>query len=141
MAKRKTSRRERVTSVNATTQRPKLYASNAVVRRAAVLPRVTPPITFSPILALEDRREWHPERQHKPVRAIRRSATAIVARDRLHSPNSQTKAILAFKEPEKLALCVRREVRKRVMHAINKAGRSGQKRRTTNPQSKISCRR
>lgn len=133
------TRRERVAPVNATP-----------VRRATRSLRVTHPIlTFrpspvptSPILQLEDRREWHPEREYKPVRAIRRAATQIVATkpSRLHSPVG-SREILAFADPTKVSICARREIRKRVLHALGKSGRNGQRSRRLNAQSQISCKR
>lgn len=52
--------------------------------------------------------------------------------------HSQTKAIVAFAEPGKVLHCIKRKVRREVLHALNKAGR-GNRRPTYRPESKIHC--
>lgn len=89
----------------------------------------------------EDRREWHPEGVNRPALGAPRAATRPVAKQRpAFSVPSQTKGIIAFAEPNRVAVCVRRKVRKQVMHALNKAGGKGHRRPRRNAQSSISCR-
>lgn len=104
----------------------------------------------------EDRREWHPEGFARPARLFsrprhrlslvdqpRRSRTPL-NRDpfsHLRSFNSQTKARIAFREPDRVLVCVRRNIRKEVLHAFRKTGRVGQRRPRRSFYSSISCRR
>lgn len=46
---------------------------------------------------------------------------------------------LSFNVPKRLEMCLRRKIRKEVLHAKNKAGKKGQKRPIRNFWSKISC--
>lgn len=92
------------------------------------------------ILALEDRRQWHPERQNRPFAAAPIQARRPVAKQRpAFSQPSQTKAIIAFADPSRVAVCVRRGVRREVLHALKVAGGTGQRRPRFNASSKISC--
>jgi len=97
---------------------------------------------------VEDRRTFHPLRSLRPVRSLLGTPPRVVLRDkRSKGPkargvfSSQTKAILAFEEPKAVLVCVRRQRRKEVLHALKKAGRGGGKRkRKRSWHSSISCR-
>ena len=52
---------------------------------------------------------------------------------------SHTKARIAFADPKRIALCIRRQKRKEVLHALNKTGKIGQKKPQRNEYSSISC--
>lgn len=54
---------------------------------------------------------------------------------------STLKERLAFNVPKRLELCIRRAIRKQVIHAKKKAGKVGQKRPNRNFWSAISCSR
>lgn len=114
-------------------------ASNSPLN-SLLLPRVALSPLRLDVLALEDRREWHPERQNRPFAAAPVQARRPVAKQRpAFSQPSQTKAIIAFAEPSRVAVCVRRGVRREVLHALKVAGGTGMKRRRLTSSSKISC--
>lgn len=81
--------------------------------------------------ATPDRRAFRPDKTINPPASIRRGATRI--RTGYH-PRS-----LNFHTPNLIALCVRRKVRKEVLHALRKAGKGGQKKRKLNFWSRIGC--
>lgn len=87
---------------------------------------------------IEDRRLWHPD-------PFRPAATFTAALPRLDVPKSSKKKgvvvprSVGFVEPHRVLVCVRRTVRKQVMHAMGKAGKRGQKKPRRNAYSEISC--
>lgn len=92
---------------------------------------------------LTDRRTYFPDRRVRPVAAVTRQASRIVARDSLGDRiRRQTKAPLAFARPHLVAVCAKRKVRKEVLHALGlknkRRGKGGGKRRR-NFWSSISC--
>lgn len=101
------------------------------------------PLPLSLLLSVEDRRTYHPEGRVRPAFSLFRRSARIVARQNpRHWQPSQTKAILAFADPARVPICVRRERRRRVLHAFRIAGRrpGGFRRRRRNAHSNISCR-
>jgi hypothetical protein len=103
-------------------------------------------VTRSPsyLRRLEDRRTFHPD-TYRPIASTRQGHRLIV-RDKVYSKQktnrvipSHTKATIAFAQPKRVALCIRRQQRKEVLHAIRKAGKTGQKRPRRNESSTISC--
>jgi len=92
------------------------------------------------LLRDSDRRRFHPDGPHRNARAVFRSAHTLEVPDR---PIDRARKVLshsvAFQAPLDVAICVRRKVRKEVMHATGKAGRRGQKRPHRNPYSDINC--
>ena len=139
-----TSRRGRVVFTNSNTSETK-----------GVLPLSWSPPTsvdFSPEIQLtevEDRRTWNPE-VTSPARSISKTRHRLKVVNRQPSKNadkfanlrnvSQTKAVVAFRTPAKVAICIRRKIRKEVLFATGKGGRVGQKRPRRNAYSSISCR-
>lgn len=108
------------------------------------------PVTLTPLTFI-DRRRYHPEQDFAaPLTFAGRPASyTVVDRpsksqkqiDRFGAKlRSQTKAAVAFAEPTRLALCVRRNQRKEVLHATGKAGKRGQKKPRRNFFSRITCR-
>lgn len=93
---------------------------------------------------IEDRRTYYPGL--KPYnRPIAQMAVGAPARLALvdkpqYRASSQTKATVAFAEPQKLPICIRRETRKQVLHAKGVAGSKGLKKPTRNEWSDVSCR-
>lgn len=86
-------------------------------------------------LALEDlgpdRRMYTPDNKPKPPGSYTRGAIRIRAG---YHPRS-----LNFLTPRLIGLCVKRRIRKEVIHALKKAGKGGQKKRKLNFWSKIGC--
>lgn len=77
--------------------------------------------------AYEDRRTYHPLRAFRPAFSIKRSAARLVAKEPLTRPfrrfAAQTKATIAFADPSKVMICVRRRIRRRVINAVGVAGK------------------
>lgn len=103
------------------------------------------------LIDIEDRRTFHPERDFRPARSFSKANHRLVLADKVSRTNadrfgrlrafpSQTKAIVAFDAPKKVLVCVRRQRRKEVLHALKKTGKVGQRRPRRNWLSSISCR-
>lgn len=118
------------------------------------------PIGFRPFTTLqtiEDRREWNPEGDFRPARSFNQSRHRLTInpvarstppnRDRfarlrtLEGLRDGTLARVGFERPDRVMICVRRKIRREVMHALGHAGKGGQKPPKFNFYSKISCRR
>lgn len=94
------------------------------------------PVRFplSPLQQLEDRRTWHPDnRMMRPVAATVRSAKRIIV-----NPVGPLTAPLRFADPRRVVVCIRRAIRKRIMHAKGVAGGRVRRPKRT-PWSSISC--
>lgn len=95
---------------------------------------------LSPLAPLKtlpsDLRRWDPTTSIRPAHAVRRAASRLAVPFR---PTTYLPSVVAFADPRKVHLCVRRETRKRVMHALGKAGHRVRKPRR-NKWSSISCR-
>lgn len=99
----------------------------------------------------EDRRTFHPEGLSRPARLFSqpRHRLTLVDKKPFLNPDrfaklrqfSGTKALVAFEQPSKVLICVRRQIRKEVLHALNKSGKSGQRSPRRNYFSEISCRK
>lgn len=137
----------------------------SVIANATALPLALPRVksTSSPLSQLlrsiEDRRLFHPEGDFAPARSYDRSRHRLTLVDKgvsrrstlKHRSSSRllrdtrhlsgTKAVVAFSEPDKVLICVRRSRRREVLHALKKTGKRGQRRPRRNFYSKISCRR
>lgn len=134
--------------------------SFVIARPPLLAPLPSPPSSkVSPskraVLASEDRRWWHPEKQNAPAlnvhgrpsaqklsnrpRASKKPSQAMQAYRWGKQVVSQTKAVLTFAQPSKLAVCVRRGIRREVIHALKKTrkGAGASRRRTW--LSKIGC--
>lgn len=140
------SRRRRPRITPRMPPRPRVRRYGRASRRWADAPGLTlrsyqvHPLSFSPTL---DRRTWHPLGRSRPLTIAvdppggDRDAARRVAR---RAPWSFTRSHDVFADPMKVSVCVRRETRKRVMHALGKAGGRVRPPRR-NEFSEISCRR
>jgi len=86
----------------------------------------------------EDRRTFHPDGPSRPARSRfqtfhRLQATPAVDKTAFWSNG------VAFKAPKDVLVCVRRKMRKEVLHAINNAGKRGQKAPRRSEYSDIHC--
>lgn len=94
---------------------------------------------------VSDRRLYHPLQAHRPARyftgATHRLKTP--AYSRRESPGPQTfspSPVVAFENPKKLDVCVRRAQRREVLFATNKRGAGSKaKTRRRNENSGVSC--
>lgn len=107
------------------------------------------------LLDVEDRRVFHFDGPNRPALLDDGRPSKVRLRDRPKNRNrvkpqayrfgpkvySQTKAILAFAEPDRTVVCIRRQTRKEVLFAKKRAGRGGMRRPKRSWLSKISCRR
>lgn len=114
-----TPRQTRVTNVNATRSVRPVF--------------VSPVSTFSPILALEDRRQFHPDGPFRLPAARYRSSTQLVPKGVAHGrpvSKGQIRPVLhyappqsiGFTRPSDVAICVRRKTRREVLFAIGAGG-------------------
>lgn len=102
----------------------------------------------------EDRREFHPQGKQRPARSfnsfhhrLRVAGIPIVevARPAGYQQNFITDNFEAlpykvgFVQPKRVLICVRRKIRREVMHALKFAGGTGQKKPKYNHYSSVSC--
>lgn len=112
---------------------------------------------FSSLRELEDRRTWHPSpgifrpaitwssprRGFTTVDKVYGRSAGLQAAFRRQFPfaGSQTRATLSFAEPNRTAICVRRQQRREVLHALDRTqkGGAGKSNRWTE-WSRVRCR-
>lgn len=114
------------------------------ITRAVPLPNVDPTYqTHGARYAdeiLPDERRFNPTRAYSGPASTTRSAKRIMATARTYtSPIHFIRSGLQFADPTRVATCVRRNIRKQVLHALGRQnkGRGGSRRR--NAYSKIKC--
>lgn len=90
-----------------------------------------------------DNRTWQPEvhPNRNRTRSGRIARVKLVSgAHSLFSPHSQTKARLGFSAPQDVMTCIRRKIRKEVLHAFQKAGKGGRQRKHRyTARSRIKC--
>lgn len=101
-------------------------------------PLSTHPRSGQDLRLVEDRRTFSPVRV-APSRTPRQVARVLMAAPSSRS-SSLGKQVLVFRIPKSTAVCVRRSVRKEVIHALGRAG-TKVRRPKRNAMSSISCRR
>lgn len=114
-----------------------------IARRS--LPVSSPKSTYSyvrlpSLTEFEDRRRWYPEPYTEPARSFSSSRSRLTVVSRVSHPRtaprvdasrslpaawSQTRATVAFAEPRSTLICVRRQQRKEVLHALERTRRGG----------------
>jgi len=93
-------------------------------------------------LIKEDRREYHPSRPLRPAAAIRRVHARLLPKsvDRFGKAIRALPYGVRFAMPRNVAICIRRRIRKEVLHAIKRAGSaSGRSRKRRNQWSNVTC--
>lgn len=123
------------------------------------LPRlsIAPIRRHIPLTEYEDRRTWHPEGVSAPARRFSTTRHRLVTRDRTYKSSllrfglrtftpfprlySQTKAAIAFFDPSRTLICVRRKIRREVMHALGFSGSGGGSQRSArwSENSSVRC--
>lgn len=88
---------------------------------------------------VEDRRTWHPSGTLRPVRTARGTGAMVKARSRVGQSPFAAPAALSFVDPSNVLVCVRRQRRKQVLHALGIAGGTGFKAPRFNRNSLVSC--
>lgn len=104
------------------------------------------PVPFDDLAEIQDRRLFHPDPDY--VGTI----TGDAEIGEVYSPSvprktnkkhplqtSMPRGVMAFSQPAHVAVCVRRQQRREVLHALRKTGRGGSARRRYNHNSKIRC--
>lgn len=102
------------------------------------------PVSMSPLSTLsliEDRRTYNPAGPlMRPIGVLHRSSRRQVAKQNpAFNQPSYTKAIVTFSDPKKVPVCVRRGVRKEVLHAKGVAGSKNLRKPRRGPTSTIRC--
>lgn len=102
---------------------------------------------FSPLVEFEDRRLWNPEGIYAPAKSFDSSRHRLVESRTLRKVSGSLRsferfspAAVAFARPSRVLICVRRQQRREVMHALGHAGGVGQKSPRFSEYSSISCR-
>lgn len=149
MSRSSNSRKGRVTSDYNANQRLPFPTSSSVRRRLfdaelRDLERVRERGLPIDNRAYEDRRQWHPDGDYRPARSYSRSRQQLKLSDPMDDLRDvwqSTRAVLAFSNPRDVLVCVRRKMRREVLHAFRKTGRGGGRKRPPryNWFSKIKC--
>lgn len=117
---------------------PATVSANRLRLAVVSVPRLSP----TSLRELEDRRLFSPDKSVRGPASIRRQQARLTQPVRRaknpHRP-SPLHALPAFHMPERVALCVRRKIRKEVLHAFKVAGKSGLKKPRRNFWSKVKC--
>jgi len=97
-------------------------------------------LPFSP-LELDDRRRFDPAGPLRPAYSVYRADRRLIAKSSaVGSPRNDTlSARVGFAVPKRVAVCVRRQQRKEVIHALGKQGGGGSRRRRRTVFSDIDC--
>lgn len=122
-------------------------ANTSVLPPISISPRSLLNLDLFPLADIEDRRYYNPQGAFAPARSFSKPRHRLKAIDRtpptgdlFRKNRSQTRALIAFQAPQNVLVCVRRQRRKEVLHALNKAGKVGQRRPRRSFYSSISCR-
>lgn len=102
-------------------------------------PSAIPSRSGRSLLDIEDRRTFHPDRL-APSRTPRQVARLLMIVPKAGRSTRLSREVYSFKIPKTTAVCVRREIRKQVIHAKGRAGTKVRRPRR-NAFSSISCRR
>lgn len=105
---------------------------------------INTPEVRSALSEVEDLRYWHPERVPSP-----RGSRGLARTEEVYSPkrpSGPTRPLskihaLSFRSPKFVAVCVRRNARKEVLHALGKTGKGGgfKKKPRRNYWSNVRC--
>lgn len=91
---------------------------------------------WSDLNEVEDRRTWQPDkpRGFRAAASTRERVAPTKTSVRLTSP-----VVSSFKAPAHVAICVRRKIRKSVLHALDKVGKGSSRPRRRNEWSNVKC--
>lgn len=91
-------------------------------------------------LMMQDNRASYPKQLRVKVRPAPKRVSGLTASVGVDKNRSLSRARLQFDLPKQVTVCVRRQIRKEVIHAIGKSGRGAKRRRPRyNSWSQISC--
>lgn len=104
------------------------------------------PVVVRPLQLVEDRRRYHPLGFRAPAATFsrldqRRLVERLVSPPRAVSASSWTMpaARIGFAVPRKVAVCVRRKMRRQVLFAVGGTGKGSRARRKYNQFSTVVC--
>lgn len=135
----RSNRRGRVDSYNAKRDYLRRELEYERVRLPLQIPVSIPSAYETPLQVFEDRRLFHPLGKNRPAASFQRS------RHRLQvSPSSWRFKLsvpvgIRFARPKEVLVCVRRRMRRAVLHALGIAGSGAMAKPTYNWTSAISC--
>ncbi len=91
--------------------------------------------------SVQDRRLYHPLGAARPLLTTSsRRPVLVVSQPKKQKAKPKGPVYrVQFAKPRFVLVCVRRNIRKQVLHALNKTGRGGQRRPRRNQWSEISC--
>jgi len=113
----------------------------------------------SPLTLIDDRRTWHPQGELRPFKTVQGAVTHVISevnrnvvrkqrgRTRLLQPKafSQAKLVFGDRSTQRAApgvlVCVRRQTRKEVIHALGKGGSRHKRKVRRNTTSNIGCKK
>lgn len=129
-------------------RRPRVLQSQrhrGPVRAPKTIRHALPRRLATKINPIQDNRTWHPERTFRPALSISRSLRGAV-RTRplvLSTPTKYQSPRLSeplrFPDPKRVLVCIRRDQRKRVLHAKKVAGSGGLRKPRRNQWSDVKC--
>lgn len=98
---------------------------------------------LSNLREIEDRRLFNPDPARAP-KGLRTWVVPVVAKPPKAAPTAKPAVRpkvtrLAFKSPLGVAICVRRKIRRSVIHALGKAGKGSKRPRRRNAWSDVRC--
>lgn len=94
---------------------------------------------YSNYMPVSDRRTWHPLNSDRPLTTISGGSVRVFPKARSSQRSSAVPAGLAFVNPSRVLICVRRQRRKQVLHALGIAGGRGFRPPKFNWTSNYSC--
>jgi len=151
MARRHHRKDQREVTTSSLTQADRLLIDHSVIEAPYRLRLPISPFLPSPdseyhrdmLRDIEDRREFDfdSEPEFMTTEASVADVQEVVAPIRKGVVNSThlDRGVMAFRNPEKVAVCVRRHERKEVLHALRRVGRGSGRRRRRNEASNIRC--
>lgn len=96
---------------------------NRLNRVTAMLEAVRLLQATTPLMQIEDRRQWHPQGAWRPAKSLNRANHLL----RLPKGKRGLPSSVSFEEAHRVAVCVRRKKRREVLHALRRTGRPGRK--------------
>jgi len=92
------------------------------------------------LLSTEDRRTYHPDGPVRAPRSLNSFHTNFQAATPSRNQNPwDVPTGIQFEDPSRVLICIRRQKRKEVLHALKKTGRTGQNRPRRNHYSEVLC--
>lgn len=88
---------------------------------------------------VEDRRTFNPRKNIRDSLTILGRPHQLVIKKAYPIKKAYLTAKIGFQQPEKMVICIRRKIRKKMMHIFNIAGKTGFKKKRLNNYSKTEC--